>query len=237
MKLVVPFKAAVNNLQSMVSKPKTTPMTKFKFFSLLSSAAVAVLLVSPAYATTVTIGGYDTWLDGEMSSVHGAHTVTFNNLSVLPAGFTATGTSPAIPLVQGTRDYVYAAPTGDFSTYLTTGSGTITDTLSAGVNYFGFYWGSIDSYNTFSISESNGTTFSITGTELANEFDLTYGDSYFVNFFAGPNTSFRSATFASASPSFEFDNVATATPEPGTVSMLAGGLLIFAGAFRRRRKP
>ena len=91
----------------------------------------------------------------------------------------------------------------------------------------------------FAITDNSGATHSYTGASLASEFGLnaTGSTSYYVNFFATPGTTFTAAGFGSANQfAFEFDNVATATPEPGTVAMLAGGLLVLAGAVRRRRK-
>jgi hypothetical protein len=56
-----------------------------------------------------------------------------------------------------------------------------------------------------------------------------------VNFYADPGTTFTSAGFSSTQDSFELDNIATATPEPASIATLAGGLLIVAGAIRRRK--
>jgi hypothetical protein len=172
-----------------------------------------------------------------MTSVAGATTTTFNGLTSLPSGFSAHGTTPSDPLVNGSVLDVYKAPTGDNSTYLSTGTGVVFDTLTTPATYFGFYWGSLDTYNVFAISESNGKTLTVTGAELASEFCIPANgnSSYFVNFFADPGTTFTVAGFSSSNYALEVDNIATATPEPGTVALLAGGLLIVAGTFRRRK--
>jgi hypothetical protein len=211
-------------------------MNKFSFFS---SVALALALVSQAGATTVTLGGTAVAGQGLESSVAGATTMTFNGLTALPTGFVAQGTTPASGMVSGSLTNVYLAPTGDTSTYLTTGTGFILDyAIPAGSTYFGFYWGSADNYNTFEIDEANGQKLQLTGASLTSMFGVTVNgsNSYFVNVYADQGTSFTSAGFAS-SPlnAFELDNVATATPEPASLAMLAGGLLVVAGAVRRRK--
>jgi len=210
-----------------------------KMHILLSSAALALALVSQASATSITIGGTVVAGEGQETSVAGATTMTFDGMTTLPAGITAIGTTPSNPLVNPPNvPGVYSAPTGDTSTYLTTGTGAILDfAVPAGTTYFGFYWGSLDNGNDFQIDESNGTVLNITGAQLASLPGVVANGSnaYFVNFSADAGTTFTSAGFSSTADSFEFDNVATATPEPASLAMLAGGLLVLAGTVRRRK--
>jgi hypothetical protein len=212
-------------------------MKKFSF--LFSTAALALALVGQAGATTITIGGTVVAGEGQKSSVAGATTMTFNGLTSLPTGIVAIGTTPSNPLVNPPNaPGVYAAPTGDTSTYLTTGTGTIVDmAIAANTTYFGFYWGSVDNVNLFQINQSNGTSFTISGATLATLPGVVVNgsNSYFVNFYADAGTTFTSAGFSSTVNSFEFDNIATAAPEPASIAMLAGGLLVVAGAVRRRK--
>jgi hypothetical protein len=210
-------------------------MNKFSFFS---SVALALALVSQAGATTVTLGGTAVAGEGVESSVAGATTMTFDGLTALPSGFVAQGTTPTSGIVSGSVTNVYKAPTGDTSNYLTTGTGFILDyAIPAGSTYFGFYWGSVDNYNTFEIDEANGKKLQLTGASLTSMFGVTVNgsNSYFVNVYADQGTSFTSAGFGSSTNAFELDNVATATPEPASLAMLAGGLLVVAGAVRRRK--
>ncbi len=211
-----------------------------KLSILLSSAALALALVSQVEATSVTLGGIAVAGEGMETSVAGAKTMTFDGMTTLPAGFAAIGTTPTNPLVISSVTNQYLAPTGDTSNYLTTGTGTIVDlAIPTGSTYFGFYWGSVDTYNLFEIKESNGTTFDLSGGKLASLFPaspVNGSNSYFVNLYADQGTTFTSAGFSSSTNAFEFDNVTTATPEPATIAMLAGGLLIVAGAVRRGRR-
>jgi len=207
---------------------------------LLSSAALALALVSQASATSITMGGTAVAGEGVQTSVAGATTMTFDGLTALPAGFNAIGTTPANPLVNPPDvPGLYSAPTGDNSTYLTTGTGAILDlALPTGTTYFGLYWGSLDAGNVLEIDDSNGNNLSLTGAQLASMVPGVVANgstSYFVNFSADPGATFTSVGFSSLSNSFEFDNVATATPEPASLAMLAGGLLVVAGAVRRRK--
>ena len=209
-----------------------------KLTSLFSSAALALALVSSASATTVTIGGTSVKGEGMETSVAGATTMTFDSMKSLPVGFDAIGTTPSNPVVQYSSLGVYLAPTGDCSTYLSTGSGVILDfAIPAGTTYFGFYWGSVDPNNVFQIDESNGKDFTFTGAQMENMAGVTVNDknSYLINFYADAGTTFTSAGFSSPQNSFEVDNIATATPEPASVATLAGGLLIVAGTIRRRK--
>lgn len=212
-------------------------MKTSKLCSLCVSTALALSFINSAGATSVTVGGISVPNEGMMTSVAGASTITFDGLKALPGGFVASGTHPSDPLVKGDLTNIYKTPTGDTSTFLTTGTGTITDTLKMPATYFGFYWGSLDNYNEVQLTDGDGTVFSLTGQALATNFDLTANGnaSYFVNFFADPGTTFMSVEFSSSSDSFEFDNVATATPEPASAAMLGGGLLICVGCLRRKR--
>ena len=207
-------------------------MSKTNIFSFFSTTALVLALAGSAGATTFTIGGTAVAGQGLMSSQAGAATTTFNGLTSLPAGFTAIGTTPTNPVVSGSQSNVYLAPTGDTSTYLSVGTGSITDTLK-GSTYFGFDWGSVDNYNTLALADSSGNVTYYTGGGLG--VLVNGNNSYFVNFYSTPGTTFTQATFSSSTNSFEIDNVASATPEPSTVAMLAGGLLVVAGALRRRK--
>ena len=233
-------KPYVGNRNGTLRPTKKDSHNMKRFSILISSTALALAFVSQAGATSVTVGGAAVAGQGQQSSVAGAITTTFNGLTSLPAGFVAIGTTPSNPLVNPPDlANVYAAPTGDSSTYLTTGLGTIVDSaIPAGSTYFGFYWGSVDSFNNFQITDSNGKIFCINGSNLASLAPGVTANgttSYFVNLYADAGATFKTASFSSTNYSFEFDNVATATPEPASIAMLAGGLLVVAGAVRRRK--
>lgn len=204
----------------------------------LSVAALGLALSLSAGATTVVV------TPGMLTSpVSGLTTVDFND-GMIPAGFTFSATQSGI--VTGNLPVVYAQPVGDNTPYAyVNAGGSITETLGAagvGVNYFGLYWGSPDAYNqlTFTDTMGNQVTYGWGGLSIPM-FTMYQGnpDSYVEFYVTGNN--WVSATWTSISPSFEFDNVTSGiiapAPEPKTIMLLAGGLLLIgAGALRRRKQ-
>ena len=134
-------------------------------------------------------------------------------------------------LVTGSKAGRFKAPTGDTSRYLSTGTGT--ETVSFGgqtLGKFGFYWGSVDAFNTVTFSLNNVTVGTFTGSSVMNTQNGS--DSTYVSF-AG---AFNQVAFKSTRPSFELDNVAVGdVPEPGTWIMMILGLAGL-GLFAQRKK-
>src|SRR5690349_7513817 len=99
-------------------------------------------------------------IDGLMSTQAGVTTLTFDNevLGRQPPGFTPpTGTIPGGGVVGGGGNPgLYAKPNGDMSQFYAVALNPLSSPLvpSADIldlgetyNYFGLYWGSIDTYN------------------------------------------------------------------------------------------
>jgi hypothetical protein len=206
---------------------------------LTAGAAVVALAtagVAPAQAFTITSTA------GQFSTVGGATTVDFD--AGLPASPVYTGGGLATGNVAGS-----AQPLGDGTHYLSLGgvgrpSPVTIDLTSLGLqNYFGLYWGSIDTYNTIEFFDGAASVGSFTGTQVAalatglstvasgSQVDATA--NRYINFFSGAGENFNRIVLTSTSPAFESDNHAfRAVPTPA----LLPGLVGLGVSFWRKRR-
>lgn len=204
-------------------------------------------------ASATTIINYNYALDGNgFTSPYAGHVGVivedFNDASLVG---TWTGNRA---LVSGSLLNKYAAPGGkldsggeaipDGTQYMTVPENKSTG-ISATVvfnttyNYFGIWWGSIDTYNKieFYLGNSAVPVASYTGSAVSGG---PYGDqtspltNLYVNFLNLPN--FNKVVFTSTEYAYEFDNIAVGNvhaPIPGAVWLLGSGLLGLLG-FRRK---
>jgi PEP-CTERM motif len=116
-------------------------------------------------------------------------------------------------------------------------------------NYFGLYWGSIDTYNTITFYNGSTEIGSFTGTQaallagLCTPAQIISGCAAFGD--AGSNRFFNFITdvpfdrIVVNSTNFAFESgqqTLGQTPEPGTMALFGSGLATFAAFFRRRFK-
>lgn len=124
------------------------------------------------------------------------------------------------------------------------------------IDYLGFYWGSIDRYNSMqffangapiSIASING--FALNDTVLDGgdvlQFGGTQGDrqnpstNRYVNFYFDSNEQFDKIVLTSEGYAMEIDNVAVrvAIPEPSVILLIGTALFGLGASATRRRKP
>jgi hypothetical protein len=196
------------------------------------------------------------------ASVGGAPTgVNYANFDLLPLGAVG-GVSNGITVsfggdgqaVQGSQSGLFAAPFlsngngapfgdpnngPDATTYLTTGTGSVTLALPGEEKYVGLLWGSVDSYNTLSLYNGSTLVGTVTGTDVTASANGDQGElgTFYVNITS--TDSFNTIVATSAQNAFEFDNVAfnpSAVPEPSSIMLGLIGMMGAATYTQMRRK-
>lgn len=194
-------------------------------FLATSASALPIVSLSAAGQTT--------------TSVADATTIDFNS------GCGYASCSGDFALVNGSQSGLYAQPLGVDSQYLSVPNPSATNlsalfTLGTAANYFGLYWGSIDSYNFISFYLDNVLVASYSGSTIVGQFadgnQLSYSSNRYINFDFG-SSSFDSVKLTSNGFAFESDNHAfrklTEVTEPTTAALLLFGLIGLALARRQ----
>lgn len=202
--------------------------------------AVAIFGLGAATAHAVPIV---TLTSGTTTTVAGATTIDFNDGT---CGY--AGCSGNYQIVQGTNSQ-RAQPAGTDSRYLAVpnpiSSGSATFSLGTTANYFGLYWGSIDSYNSIDFLLEGVVVASYTGTTLvgsyANGDQLSLNSNRYINFDFGSGlfdtVRLRSTQFAFESDNHAYRVAGGSVPEPGPLALFAVGILGLALRQRRARQP
>ena len=219
----------------------------------LIGTAVVCMSANPAGAVSLTIGNsISVPGEGQKTNTPGTKTIDFNSGTATdPNGFATYSGSNGI--VQGSVTNQYATPLGDNSYYLTVapsglqnipGSGDETITFANPIDYFGFYWGSIDAYNFVSVYSGSKLITTFNGTNVpgasADGNQTSPTNNFYVNLLA--NTSigetFDKVVFSTTGLAFETDNHSyrlASVPEPTAILGLLAFGVVSAGSFMKRK--
>jgi hypothetical protein len=196
-------------------------------------------IISTASALSISYENFNLGVNGLTTQRADADVWTFD--SAIPAAFTSI--SGNYHMVSGSQVGYYAAPSGDTSTYLSvpeTGSaGNATVELAYKADYFGIYWGSMDTYNWINFFDGGTSVGTISGAQVADSNangDWTNpGTNRYVNI---TGLTFDSFVLNSSQRAFEVDNIAVAAapvPEPATILLIGTGLFGIGLAGRRKK--
>ncbi|MDO6557900.1 Npun_F0296 family exosortase-dependent surface protein [Paraglaciecola chathamensis] len=124
----------------------------------------------------------------------------------------------------------------DYTNFLNSIGSTAPSLAGSSVNYLGFYWGSVDTYNSFEFYSNDILVSRITGAELLAELNGTAGDqvadssNVYVNIAFDASEAFNRLRVVSSGIAGEFDNIVVGldkrdVPAPTNLAILGLGLL------------
>lgn len=167
---------------------------------------------------------------------------TQQSAASVAAGYTQAVTGD-VSIYTGSVPGESLNPDGGGDRYLAIQNGTFTVNFgSAGVQFLSFVFGSLDSYNTLTLSYANGTSSTFAGTQIIGQPGVGPFNSNVngrVSFDLGGQSAITSAAFGSNQAgfvAFEIDELAAAVPEPGTWALMILGFGLIGSQLRVRRR-
>lgn len=215
--------------------------------SLIKAIASAAFVLAATQANAISF----TVSNGAYSSVAGVATDTFDSDATITLNLTGGAFFSAN--VTG----ISAKPPGSAGQWWSLGTsgnqhGPGLVNLDTPASYYGFLWGSPDTYNKVSFLYDGAVVGSFTGTQVfrtasGNQGALAGGQ--YVNFWAGEGEQFNQVKFISGGNAFETDNhavfppprfeidvVQVPVPEPETYALMLAGLCAIGFMARNRRR-
>jgi hypothetical protein len=215
----------------------------------LLGTTVVVASANPASAVTMTVNG------GMFSSYSDTKVVTFDDGTANDPNNFATYSNITTNIVQGSKSGQYASPYGDNTKYLTIApkntsvagnSGFVSIDFKEAIDYFGFYAGSLDSYNFIDIYSGNQLLKTFSGsdvpTAIANGSWTSSTANMFINLVGEAGEKFDKVVMRSNGIAFETDNhtyrvASKSVPEPNSMlSILAIGAFGTTSLLKRQLK-
>lgn len=195
----------------------------------LLGITVAALLGAAAHAAQATPVVIANPAGSFTPALASATVLTFDNVALgpLPSYNFAGGKLTGDGGIEDTTTGTYAEPFGDATNYLTVSlnkaSGSTLLDLTLPENYFGLFWGSIDSYNSILFLMNGVPVGQFSGTDIATLTGLTANggqtltaSNRYINFDFG-NTLFDQVELSTTNFAFEVDDIAFGDPAPENV--------------------
>lgn len=196
--------------------------------SLTIAAGALVMAAMPANAAVIV-----DFIAGGSPPTPGFSVInTFDNLTGV------TTNSGTVKILTGNSSEGAQPAFGSDGSYLSVlGNSSATIDFATAVNAFQFAWGSLDTYNTLTVTDSDNNVYVYTPPILSSGSNGDQGlpgtNGVFTLTGTG-GTKFTSIQLSSGSNSFEIDNLAVAVPEPSTWALMILGFGLVGGAMRRR---
>ena len=220
------------------------------------ATAALVAVTSPAYAAVTITTTFAPGQSGTAAPVFQPFTTNAPNGTPFSAATTPIIALPnsgsPVQSSTGTVNYYQGNVAGQaVGPVVTPGTGSFISILNGsysvaftGVQVFSFVFGGLDSYNSVTLRFLDLMTNTMvtqvrSGTQIcggAANVGCALGSTGRVTYDFGGTGILTSVTFASATPAFEIDQLASAVPEPAAWALMILGFGIVGSALRRRRR-